>query len=161
MDLTRTGDEFFGDDSDDDGRGAAGCNELGSGLHAAELLAEQRRYRTLGYHEAYDGCKDERLQQGFQDGYRATYEAAIRIGNALGRVIMQGELEELNSRRQRQFSPPRESSTVERSREGLVAKRIAQSVRSFVVDPANYGRLSELESRIQKELASVGLSNER
>jgi hypothetical protein len=149
MNLSNRDDEFFGDDSGD-AKGSTSGEQVGAGLSEAEAAAERQRFRTLGYHEAYNSCKEEMLQDGFQAGYQDTYEAAMRIGNMLGEVIMQCELGEKT--RSQESSQPQPSNNVECSRERLVAKNISQTIRSFVLDPRNHGRLSELESRI-KEVA--------
>src|SRR3569832_1485753 len=86
-------DEFFGDeeytyaDHHDD--------ILHSGLHRAEETAEQQRYRILGYHEAYDQTKEDRLQDGFEAGYRDTYDVSCSIGELVGKVVIESKLAEL------------------------------------------------------------------
>ena len=77
-------DEFFGSQDDDgDGFGALG---------ERETVARQQELQTLGYVEAYDETKDSLLQQGFEAGYRETHNAALRLGNLLGRIAAEEHL---------------------------------------------------------------------
>jgi hypothetical protein len=118
----------------------------------------QQRFRTLGYHEAYDHSKQEKLQDGFQDGYQDTYEASMRIGELLGKVVMQSELGE--SRRQQEPSQSPRARNGGSETERLMAKNASKMIRSFVLDPGNHGRLSELESRIKEMRAVVEPPNQ-
>jgi hypothetical protein len=96
-------DEFFGDaDSDEEVADVAAGSQRrclnGSmmllnknnarSMSAAESAAQEERFRTIGYHEAFDRHKEEKLQVGFQSGYREAFDGASRIGYFLGRATM-------------------------------------------------------------------------
>ncbi len=90
-------DEFFGDQSDDED------HDLYSQLHVNEVMQDARRahgamdkheinsqretHRNIGYHEAYDDYKEERLQEGFEAGYRQYINDAKKLGMLLGECV--------------------------------------------------------------------------
>jgi len=43
-------------------------------------------WSKIGFLDAFDESKDERLQQGFEDGYRETFDVSLRVGKQLGRT---------------------------------------------------------------------------
>jgi hypothetical protein len=147
MELTNHEDDFFGADEETTDQDHScfvdsGTSQLHSGLQAADVNAEQGRFRTLGYHEAYDSCKGD-LQAGFQDGYRSTYEDAVRIGELVGRTIMQSKVDAFQAKQEDSHNG--ENASVPTP----VASRIAQAVRSYVVIPENHGKLPQLEAQIK------------
>lgn len=78
-------DEFFGDLSEESEKLVNPKEERErDSLLAAESAAAQERFRIIGYHEAYDKTKDEKLQEGFEAGYRESFDTAYRIGEMLG-----------------------------------------------------------------------------
>lgn len=82
-------DEFFGNEStDSDGN----YNELDSGLAVAESRAQNDRFRKIGYHEAYEAAKEERLQEGFEDGYLETFAISKEVGAWLGKMAMNSKI---------------------------------------------------------------------
>lgn len=158
MELRSDEDDFFGEDegtSDQDHSCLVdvGGSHLHSGLQAADWNAEQGRFRTLGYHEAYDSCKGERLQAGFQDGYRSTYEDAHRIGELIGRVVMQSKVDAFHAKQEGSDEGEDASAPTP------VANRIAQAVRSYVVIPENQGKLPRLEAQIRALLLEASSQN--
>jgi hypothetical protein len=83
------GDEFFGDQDGDD--------DFGGLLGEREHLARQNELKTVGYVESYDETKETRLQEGFQMGYRETFDVALRIGQLLGQATFRARLEQTQS----------------------------------------------------------------
>ena len=79
-------DEFFGNQSDEDST----CKvPLAHGsLPKHESQAQEENYRNIGYHEAYDENKEIKLQEGFEAGYRETFEDARKLGALLGNIVM-------------------------------------------------------------------------
>lgn len=70
----------------------------GSGLlAAAESFALEERFRKLGFHEGYDQAKDERLQEGFEIGYKEAFAVSTRIGILLGEATLKSKLLSLTS----------------------------------------------------------------
>ena len=83
-------DEFFGEQEEESPSDVCpDGHERHKGLMAAEAQAAEKRYRKLGYHEAYDAHKDDRIQEGFVDGYREAYANAIKIGEQLGKAVVE------------------------------------------------------------------------
>jgi len=86
-------DDFFGSEDDDSKpQRCTDGHDLDSGLAIAEASAATEHFRKLGYHEAYDATKDERIQEGFDKGYKDAFEVSSRIGESLGRATMQSKL---------------------------------------------------------------------
>ncbi len=75
-------DEFFGDQSCDDEFGTA--------------EAEFRDVKTLSYLDGYDETKEDKLQEGFADGYSHAFNDAFQTGKRLGSIAAKSALCELN-----------------------------------------------------------------
>ena len=84
-------DDFFGEEAEDDNYGG----QLNSGLALAESRALEERFRKFGFHEAYDAAKEERLQDGFEDGYVASFPLAMEIGAIFGKAVMESKMKNL------------------------------------------------------------------
>ena len=72
-----------GEGGDSDGGSGGG----GGGLAGHETRANEAAFRNMGYLEAYDATKEERLQEGFEAGYREAVDVATSIGLRLGRLV--------------------------------------------------------------------------
>ena len=79
-------DEFFGNQDESDGEhdDAGETTFASSGLALHESRAREERLKTVGYLDAYDSNKEILLQEGFEQGYRESFECAVRIGRCLG-----------------------------------------------------------------------------
>ena len=77
-------DEFFGSQTEDEAEFGALCQH--------ENLAKGNEFQTLGYFESYDETNEILLQEGFETGYRQTFEAALRLGKHFGKLSAQNEL---------------------------------------------------------------------
>mmetsp|Transcript_13750 Transcript_13750/g.37814 ORF Transcript_13750/g.37814 Transcript_13750/m.37814 type:complete len:186 (-) Transcript_13750:908-1465(-) len=75
-------DDFFGDGDDEDN----------DDLNDFDRRAMEERHKTIGYVDAFDAHKEERLQEGFEAGYRESYDASILLGRSLGSMIARGKL---------------------------------------------------------------------
>jgi len=118
-------DDFFGDQEDDsvvDTPDEKNKVDSESTLHQSGGLAEremrftQEQFRNMGYLEAYDETKEERLQEGFEAGYKDFFEAAMIMGEALGEAT----------------SPLWQDDLLTLSEDDDNVKRVVQSVRSFL-----------------------------
>lgn len=85
-------DEFFGDLHDTAVIITEERNTSLDCLQVAESTAIERQFRNLGFHEAFEEYKDSLLQEGFEAGYRETFEAAVRLGHLLGKVTAKAKL---------------------------------------------------------------------
>lgn len=93
-------DEFFGDQSDDEY-----SHKCLSSSHTEEPVrpidslskrdnnAQEENYRNIGYHEAYDLHKEERIQEGFEDGYREHLDIATKLGEVLAKSILSSRID--------------------------------------------------------------------
>ena len=70
-------DDFFGDDED--------------ALPDLDARAHEQQYRNIGYLEAFDETKEQKLQQGFDDGYRNTFYESVKLGELLAEAALQGD----------------------------------------------------------------------
>jgi len=89
--INEKDDDFFGDLEDDDHvhQYTEEMNSLyptGDGLSMHDCRANQARFRTMGYHEAYEITKDDELQKGFEDGYRQSIDVSFQIGERIGAI---------------------------------------------------------------------------
>ena len=78
-------DEFFGEQSSLSDE-STGYGKFGN-LSQHENLSKEKTFFNLGYLEAFDRTKEEKLQEGFEAGYRQTLHDAIAIGHKLGKVV--------------------------------------------------------------------------
>lgn len=125
-------DEFFGHVNEDSKlRRCQDGFELDSGLTLAEQKATSERFRNLGYHEAYESCKDAKLQEAFEAGYVDTFHVAMGIGEVLGRAVM---------------------ASKEKSDRIPTSTALAKNIRDFLVDATNHkeGNLRELEDQLRR-----------
>ena len=72
-------DDFFGDDQD--------------ALAELDARAQEQQYRNLGYLEALEKSSEQKLQQGFEDGYRSTFDESVKVGELLAEAALQGRSE--------------------------------------------------------------------
>ena len=89
-------DDFFGTVEEDevaDHRCEDG-HELNSGLAIAESTATSQHFQTIGFHETYEENKDNKLQEGFEAGYRENVDISMRIGELLGELTMRTRLKD-------------------------------------------------------------------
>ena len=70
----------------EEGGGSGGGGD-GGGLAGHETRANEAAFRKMGYLEAYDAAKEERLQEGFEAGYREAVDVAASVGLRLGRLV--------------------------------------------------------------------------
>ena len=87
-------DDFFGDCDDHgavngslDDTAHQSVDQYGE-LSIRDSVATERQYFVIGYHETYDECYEASLQNGFDDGYRNNYNAALHLGNLLGQYTI-------------------------------------------------------------------------
>lgn len=59
----------------------------GGGLAGHEARANEVAFHKMGYLEAYDAAKEERLQEGFEVGYCEAVDVAQSVGLRLGRLV--------------------------------------------------------------------------
>ena len=81
-------DEFFGDE--DDGVN----NGVGNTLAEADDSAQRERQKTHGFHETFAASEEAALQEGFEKGYRETFDLAHQIGRNLGIITLHEKFSE-------------------------------------------------------------------
>lgn len=109
-------DEFFGNDKDDDDENSDILD-----LADRESRAKEEELKKIAYVEGYDDNKETRLQEGFEAGYKETFEAAMRIGEFLGK-----------SRARTKFSADADHTSIESKDASInIALRIRQFLKTF------------------------------
>jgi hypothetical protein len=91
MEKSGSVDEFFGDQSSESGsdrndeaaRKEAVSNPFGTAA-GHDYQSQESSIKTLSYLDGFDESKDEKLQDGFCDGYKQAFGDAFRIGQRLG-----------------------------------------------------------------------------
>ena len=124
-------DEFFGDQSCDDEFGTA--------------EAEFRDVKTLSYLDGFDETKEEKLQEGFVEGYSQSFGDAYQAGIRLGSIAATAALCELNED---------ETRSVPSNQSGLrnAAKAIHQFLRDEIIGG---GKEKEKECNYDRALESL------
>ncbi|KAL3780525.1 hypothetical protein HJC23_004512 [Cyclotella cryptica] len=91
MEKSGSVDEFFGDQSSESGSDwndeAANKDAISSPFRNAagrEYHSQESSIKTLSYLDGFDETKEEKLQDGFCNGYKQTFGDAFRIGQRLG-----------------------------------------------------------------------------
>lgn len=54
-------------------------------LGQQETKSQEEHFWKIGYHETHENYSHEKLQEGFEFGYRNSIEGSIRLGELLGR----------------------------------------------------------------------------
>ncbi|KAL7516465.1 hypothetical protein ACHAWX_002680 [Stephanocyclus meneghinianus] len=91
MEKSGSVDEFFGDQSSESGsdRNDEGfhkeaiSNPFGNAA-GHDFNSQEASIKTLSYLDGFDETKEEKLQDGFGDGYKQAFGDAFRIGQRLG-----------------------------------------------------------------------------
>lgn len=60
------------------------------GLGQQEAKSQEEHFWKIGYHEAHEESCNEKLQEGFEAGYRNSMEGSMRLGELLGRHAFKG-----------------------------------------------------------------------
>jgi hypothetical protein len=85
-------DEFFGDQEENDDNVHTSSSSYYGRLGDQEVLARENEMKNIGYLEAHEETKEQRLQEGFEAGYRETFDAAMRVGKLLGQATARARL---------------------------------------------------------------------
>jgi len=112
------GDEFFGNQENADDHDHDHEEDEFGALGRHETRAHRRDVAALGYVESYDDTKEVRLQEGFEAGYRQTFDASLRVGDLFGQWMARAELLDDNNndndKDNQQDAIKQQSSTISR-----------------------------------------------
>lgn len=116
-----TDDEFFGNQDSDNDFNGLNQNEEEQALQKCsmaerETRATEEQFRNMGYLKAYEDSKEERLQEGFEAGYKQYFDAAMKLGELLGEAT----------------SPLQDDDVSKEKRENV--NQVVRSIRSFLTD---------------------------
>jgi hypothetical protein len=139
-------DEFFGNQEEDDDEVHTSSSYYG-GLGDQERLARENEMKNIGYFEAHEETKEQRLQEGFEAGYRETFDAATRVGQLLGQATARARLNN---------NPEQEEHE---ARQMAMARRVREFSIQFEARPKDEPRnsnasqeLEDLEVELQQQL---------
>ena len=93
-------DEFYGDQSSVDCSSNSRAfqqqaqDEFGN-IANHEYRSHETSIKTLSYLDGYDETKEERIQDGFSNGYKQSFHDAYNVGCNLGSLCARAALDEL------------------------------------------------------------------
>ena len=96
----------------------------GGGLAGHETRSNEAAFHKMGYLEAYDATKEERLQEGFEVGFRETVDLACSIGLTLGRLVGRTANDGASTSNGNQ--------KVTRDADAVASKLVARTIRAFL-----------------------------
>ena len=99
----------------------------GGGLAGHETRSNEAAFHKMGYLEAYDATKEERLQEGFEVGFRETLDLACSIGLTLGRLVGRTA-----STCNDGASTSNGNQQVKRDADAVASKLVARTIRAFL-----------------------------
>ena len=100
----------------------------GGGLAAHETRSNEAAFHKMGYLEAYDATKEERLQEGFEVGFREALDLAHSIGRRLGRLV--GRTANANGGNDEDGSNGDQQA--KRDADAVASKVVAGTIRAFL-----------------------------
>lgn len=109
----------------------------GGGLAGHETRSNEATFHKMGYLEAYDATKEERLQEGFEVGFREAADHAHSIGRRLGQLV--GRTAAASSTSSTATGGDEEDGTrsngdqqVKRDADAVASKVVARTIRAFL-----------------------------
>ena len=134
-------DEFFGRDDDD----------TPSDTFGNVASQEFRSLAKLSYLDGYDETKEEKLQDGFSNGYRKSFNDAFRIGCRLGSSCAKMAMDESVTL----GAPPENSGASHTTTNNNDIEITAKLVRKFLVDEVLIGSKEGDENRYDEALLQL------
>ena len=122
-----------GDYGDDGNTSRTSSSEVGGGgLAGHETRSNQAAFHKMGYLEAYDATKEERLQEGFEVGYRESVELAQSIGLHMGRLVGRTASTLTRSTGKDDDDGGGDDDQVNGEADAVASKLVARTVRAFL-----------------------------
>lgn len=118
MERSESIDEFFGDQSSESGSDHQSINESSKPYGAAahhDYRSRESSIKTLSYLDGFDETKEEKLQDGFCDGYKQAFRDAFGVGRQLGSLSAKVALDQFlipNQQTSNDSSPGKEDSSL-------------------------------------------------
>jgi len=145
-------DEFFGRDDDD-----TPSHTFGN-VASQEFRSREANVAKLSYLDGYDETKEEKLQDGFSNGYRQSFNDAFRIGCRLGSSCAKMAMDESVT-----LGLPFSSGASATTTNNADVEITAKLVRKFLVDEVLIGskegddnRYDEALLQLKDELTKLG-----
>ena len=104
----------------------------GGGLAGHETRSNEAAFHKMGYLEAYDATKEERLQEGFEVGFREAVELARSIGRRLGQLVGRTAAASATGGDDEDGTRSKGDQQVKRDADAVASKLVARTIRAFL-----------------------------
>ena len=104
----------------------------GGGLAGHETRSNEAAFHKMGYLEAYDATKEERLQEGFEVGFREAADHAHSIGRRLGRLVGRTAAASATGGDDEDGTRSKGDQQVKRDADAVASKLVARTIRAFL-----------------------------
>ena len=162
-------DEFFGDQcSESDSiscvgqvnsikgdKGDAPSDPFGN-IADHEYRSREASIKTLSYLDGYDETKEEKLQNGFSDGYRQSFSDAFRIGRALGSTCAKAALDESLTLGLQSGNRDRSDKSIRTTKKSNTIESPATLIRQFLTNEILIGSKDKPDDTYGKALLKLG-----
>ena len=156
-------DEFFGDQSSGSESPTSSHKDIGEltpsdpfgNASNHEYRSREASVRTLSYLDGYDETKEEKLQDGFANGYEQSFNDAYSVGRRLGSLCAQAALNESITLG---LSDNSSSTTSEDSNQGFtrsIIEKPATLVRQFLTEEILIDGKGQPENRYDDALLKL------
>ena len=104
----------------------------GGGLAGHETRSNEATFHKMGYLEAYDATKEERLQEGFEVGFREAADHAHSIGRRLGQLVGRTAASSATGGDDEDGTRSKGDQQVKRDADAVASKLVARTIRAFL-----------------------------
>lgn len=104
----------------------------GGGLAGHETRSNEATFHKMGYLEAYDATKEERLQEGFEVGFREAADHAHSIGRRLGQLVGRTAAASATGGDDEDGTRSNGDQQVKRDADAVASKLVARTIRAFL-----------------------------
>ena len=158
-------DEFYGDQSSVD------CSDSNSYAFQQQTSSSQRQFgnianheyrshetsiKTLSYLDGYDETKEERIQDGFSNGYKQSFHDAYNVGCNLGSLCARAALDELKMKpdsENKDATTTTNEKVVQTTQNDI--EHTAKLVRAFLKDEVLVTKEDDAEKRYHEALSKL------
>lgn len=146
MERSGSVDEFFGDQSSEsDNNSTSNIETAATPFGAAghhDYQSRESSIKALSYLDGFEATKEEKLQEGFCDGYKQSFRDAFQIGQKLGSLAAKVAAEESLTLSQHDTSNSNTTGHNERLRGLHEAKQL---IHSFLINKVVNGNADQEE----------------
>jgi hypothetical protein len=156
-------DEFYGDQSSVDcsdsnsyafQQQTSSQHEFGN-IANHEYRSHETSIKTLSYLDGYDETKEERIQDGFSNGYKQSFHDAYNVGCNLGSLCARAALDELKMKpdSEHKDATTNDDKVVQTTQNDI--EHTAKLVRAFLKDQVLVTKEDDAEKRYHEALSKL------